>query len=323
MSAAEPVHPDGMGHRAHISSFMLAAALSAAAAPSPAGALKLEYLYDFATLGGKVRLGGLQVAFDPAGNEIFATGYGAVRIFNTAGVQTFSFRTDYAAEGSLIGVAALADGDLFLLTRRNDRGFGLFRANYRGEPVGEVVLSGIPAEIGADFQPTEIAYANGHVYLADQGQMKVLVLDETGAFAASYDLADMLGVAAARDDLGLSAFNVDREGNLLFTIAPLFTAYVVSPDGAVKSFGKPGSAPGKFNILSGIASDDAGRLYVADSLKSAVLVFDRSFNFLGEFGYRGRAPGNLLRPRSLAAGNGRVYVAQAGDRGVTVFRIDE
>jgi len=40
-------------------------------------------------------------------------------------------------------------------------------------------------------------------------------------------------------------------------------------------------------------------------------VFDASFQFLGEFGYRGPDPENLVSPFNLAVGNGRVYVTQS------------
>jgi len=167
-----------------------------------------------------------------------------------------------------------------------------------------------------------MVYAQGRIYLADLPRMKVLVVDEQGAYAASYDLATLIDLEEKnREDAGLGGFNVDPAGNLLFTVPPLFRAYVLSPGGEVRSFGTPGSAPGKFNVVNGIAGDETGRLYVVDTLKCAVLAFDRDFKFLGEFGYRGYSPGRLIAPRSVAVGNGNVYVAQYGGRGVTVYRV--
>jgi DNA-binding beta-propeller fold protein YncE len=186
-----------------------------------------------------------------------------------------------------------------------------------------VKLRDVPPAFLNGFSPNAIAFANGKVYLADRVSMKVLLVDESGAYAASYDLADMMGFPDSREDLGLSGFNVDRQGNILFTVAPMFSAYIVSLDGKMRSWGKPGGGPGKFNITSGIASDDAGRIYIVDSLKCAVLVFDRDLQFVGEYGYRGRTAGRLVSPKSVAVGNGVVYVAQNGQRGVTVYRIAE
>jgi DNA-binding beta-propeller fold protein YncE len=61
---------------------------------------------------------------------------------------------------------------------------------------------------------------------------------------------------------------------------------------------------------------------VADKLKCVISVFDRSFQFLTEFGGRGNGPGNLIVPQALAMdGSDRLYVIQAGNRGVSVFRM--
>ena len=303
-------------------SIVLAIASLAVASPARVAGLELRYLYDLATLTGQIRLNGLILSYDPAANELFATGSGTVRVFNATGVETYSFGTTDDEMGFVGAVAALEDGDLVLLTYRESQ-FSVVRANFRGEPQERINLTGVPPEFSGEFRPTAIAYANGKIYLADQPNMRVLLVDQRGTSLASYDLASMLDVADKRQDLGLSGFNVDKEGNLLFTIAPLFKAYVVSPGGEVRSFGTPGSAPGKFNIAAGIAADGAGHLFVVDALKCAVLAFDRDFKFLGEFGYRGRGPGRLISPRGVAVGNGKVFVSQNGGRGVTVYQLRE
>ncbi|HZY01899.1 MAG TPA: hypothetical protein VFF02_00255 [Anaeromyxobacteraceae bacterium] len=300
----------------------MACTLVASAAPIRGHGLELRYAYSLATLTGQVRLNGLELSYDPAGRELFATGYGSVRVFNTSGVQTYQFGNADDEAGFVADVAALEDGELLLLTSR-ERSFSLLRANFRGEPQETLNLTGLPPEFPGDFRPGAIAYSRGRIYLADKPGMRVLVVDERGRTLAAYDLAALIGEQEKRQDLGINGFAVDREGNLLFTIAPLFKAYVYPPGGEVRSFGVPGSAPGKFNLVGGIASDDQGRLYLADLLKCAVLVFDREFKFLGEFGYRGRAPGRLIAPTGVAVGQGRVYVSQYGSMGISVYQIHE
>jgi DNA-binding beta-propeller fold protein YncE len=164
-------------------------------------------------------------------------------------------------------------------------------------------------------------YADGKVYLVDHAQMRVLVLDTAGRYLTSYDIAEKLGEAANRAQLGLRGFSVDREGNLLFTIQPLFQAYVMTPGGEVRAFGQRGSAPGKFNVVGGIARDDAGNFYVADMLKSAILVFSPEFRFVKEFGYRGRSPANLAAPYDIVVAGDMLFVSNRARRGVSVFRV--
>jgi hypothetical protein len=122
-------------------------------------------------------------------------------------------------------------------------------------------------------------------------------------------------------DAGFTGFGVDGRGNVLFTVAPLFQAFVLSPEGELRGFGVRGSSPGKFNVVGGIAADPDGNLYVTDVLRSVVMVFDAAFEFQGEFGYRGDGPGNLIAPRDLVVGDGQVFVTQSAARGVSVFRI--
>lgn len=299
----------------HILSAILApAALAVTASPS----FKLEYVHNLATTAGELRASAMRLSYDPLLEEIYAVGYGAVRVYNLRGVETFRFGDD-AALGKVHAVAGLENGDLMVLAIRENR-MDLVRCNFRGEPLELVTLTGLPAELG-EFAPAAIAYAQGRLYLADLLNLKVAVVTLQGAHLASYDLAAMLQVEDRRQEHALNAFSVDSRGNLLFTIAPIFKAFVVSPGGEVRSFGKAGSAPGNFGVVAGIGSDDEGRIYLADTLKCAVMVFDPNFRFLGEFGGRGRKPGELISPTSLAVTRNAVYVSQDGDRGVAAYRI--
>jgi len=291
----------------------------AVAGPIPAGGMTLGYMYDLADTTGPLRESPGDVWYDAEAREIFVVGYGVVRIFTDTGMETYSFRLDPEL-GYPVSVAALESGDLLVLARRDDR-TSVVRCNFRGEPQGELALTDAPPELAAGFHPSAIRRAGGRTYLADLVGMKVLVVDDAGATLAFHDVARMLELDDQAD--GLTGFGVAPDGSLLFTVATLFQAYVVAPGGSVRAWGKPGGAPGKFNVVKGIAADDRGRFYVLDALKSAVIAFDGQLNFVGEFGYRGDRPGNLVYPTGIAFGGGRVYVAQNGDRGVAVYRILE
>ncbi len=298
----------------------LASILALAARPAPAAAaFKLSYQYNLATPTGEVRTSGLGLSYDPSADELFTVGYGLVRIYNKSGMEVYSFGDDEEL-GRPLGAAALENGDILVLSLRDGK-TSIVRCNFRGDREEAFELRGVPEEFASVFGAGAIAYAKGKIYLADLLSMRVLIIDTSGTYLASYDVAALLQVEEKRQDLGLNGFSVDKDGNFLFTISPLFKAYVVSLNGEVRSFGKPGSAPGRFNIAAGIASDEAGRIYVADMLKCAVIVFDKEFNFLGEFGYRGFTPGRLIAPRDIAVGNGVVYVAQNGQRGVSAYQI--
>lgn len=297
-------------------------ALAAAACLAlPAAALDVSYQFSLSDFTGVLPLPEARLKLDAEHNEVLVIVAGQVRIFNQSGMQVYSFGDD-ADLGHPLDAVALEGGDLMVLSYTAGLQVQLVRCNFRGEPAAKVPLTGLPESL-AGFGGDAIARSGNRLYLADRAGMRIVITDLSGAYQRSFDVAEMLGVAKKREDLGLRGFSVDRDGNVLFTIQPLFHGYVLSPEGQIQEFGERGSAPGKFNIVAGIARDDAGKTYVTDILKSAVLVFDKDLRFQKEFGYRGPKPGNLAAPIDVVAQGGKVWVSQNARRGVNVYRVSE
>jgi len=288
---------------------LLAAAAPAIAARRSADAVQSSFLYVIDDGAGRRSTGWAALTWEPNNSELFLVANGVVDIFNDNGLATYSFGDD-AQVGSPVAVAALENGELMVLASR-EMATQLLRCNFRGEPLARVELHGLPKEFG-EFSPNAIGVAAGKIYLADKNMMKVVIAGPDGAVSTTFDLPKLIGLGPKDPaEAMMRGFNVDRDGNMLFTVASVFSAYVMSPEGKVRAFGQKGSTPGKFNIVSGIAADEEGRLFITDSLRAVVMVFDASFQFLGEFGYRGPDPENLVSPFNLAVGNGRVYVTQS------------
>ncbi len=293
----------------HIALALVTVTLPAIGARRNADAVQSSFLYAIDDGAGRRSTGWAALTWEPKNSELFLVANGVVDIFNDNGLATYSFGDD-AQVGSPVAVAALENGDLMVVASR-EMATLLLRCNFRGEPQATVELRGLPAEF-AGFSPNAIGVAAGKIYLADKNAMRVVVTEPEGAVVKTYELAKLIGLGPKDPaEAMMRGFNVDRDGNLLFTVASVFSAYVVSPEGKVRAFGQKGSSPGKFNIVSGIAADEDGRLFITDSLRAVVMVFDPSFQFLGEFGYRGPDPENLVSPFNLAVGNGRVYVTQS------------
>ena len=73
-----------------------------------------------------------------------------------------------------------------------------------------------------------------------------------------YILADILGLEGKDlDESTMFGFTADSRGNIYFTIPVSFSVYRVSPEGHAERFGEPGSASGKFSVVSGVAVDDS------------------------------------------------------------------
>jgi DNA-binding beta-propeller fold protein YncE len=302
--------------------FLLFLALIVPVRSAGAEEVKGNFLYALSDATGTIRYNWVQLSTDPVRHEVYVVNPVdlTIRIFNDQGMEVYSFGDDLAL-GYVSDLAVDEQGDLLVLTV-SGAAHSLVRGNYRGEPSGKIELKNFPPEYAGRFSPRSLAYRDGRIYLVDKEQMKVAVADRDGRFETGYDLAALLKVEEKkRLQTGIVGFGVDSQGNLLFTVPTLFTAGVLSPDGKLKTFGSKGSAPGKFNIAGGIAADDKGYIYVADTLRCVVMVFDREFTFKTEFGYRGNEPDNLIAPMDIVAMDGRVYVTQSRSRGVSVFRV--
>jgi hypothetical protein len=300
--------------------------VAVAAASSPGLAADLPaFLHSLSNFNGKVPYNDARICVDPEHGEVFVADGESVRIFNAAGMEIYRFgeSTPLATARAL---AVDEDGDILALvydySEAGRPSYRILRFDYRGDPEGGIALGELPKEF-AGILPNFMFYKEGRIWLVSRSQMLLVVVDREGRFQKGMNLADVLEIAEKdRPGVEIVGFSIDRAGNLLMTIPVLFRAFVISPDGAVASFGKVGSAPGLFGVVAGIVADDHGNVLVADRLRSVVMMFDRNRDFITEFGYMGLRPENLVRPDDLVVGQaGRVYVTQAMNRGVSVFSV--
>ena len=282
--------------------------------------IKESFLYRLSNFNGSVPYNWARIFVDKEKNEIYVVYENLVRIFNENGMEIYSF-SDTVKLGNIYDVTVDNNGNIIILSYKGNN-YLITLSNFMGQPTSEIELKNLPLEYSG-FLPNRIVYRNGNLYLASLNSMKVVITDTQGFFRDGYDLAKIIGLEEDdRANTGIGGFNLDNEGNILFTIPVIARAYKLSPDRKVASFGKRGSAPGRFGIPGDIVADNFGNSIVCDTLRSVIIVFDKDFKFLTEFGYRGFGPGNLIAPMNLAIDdNSRIYVSQLRNRGISVFRI--
>jgi len=295
--------------------------------PGPAAAaFTVTYLYSLSDFTGTVPYGDVVLSVDRERDEVYAMVGNTVRVFNASGMEIFRFEHD-ARLGTLFDLAVEESGDILLLALalgadHPGPAWSLVRCDYRGEEIGRIPIAGLPPEFAA-IRPNVLLVRNGHIILASKAQFQVVEIDRAGAFRKGYDLARMIALQEkdrAKDDI--ADITMDPRGNILFTVPTLFRVFVISPDGEVKAFGRVGSNPGAFGVVTGVVTDDDGNILVADKGRGVVIVFDEQFRLVTEFGVEEEGPSSLVRPAELALGrSGKLYVTQARERGVAVFRI--
>ncbi len=287
-----------------------------------AAEVKPSFLYKLSDFDGPVAFKSARIEVDNQRDEIYVadTRQGEIRIFNANGMEVYRFGDD-GNFGSLIDIAVTEKGEILVIGRKGNQPV-IIRCDFKGRPQNTLSLRNLPPEYAA-ILPNQMVYADGRLYLLDSIRLQLVVTDTEGLFRKAYDFARLIGIdEKKRANTEIGGFSVDPYGNILFTIPVMFSAFRLSPEGDIQSFGTPGSAPGRFGVVGGIAADAQGYCYVADRLKSVVLIFDAQFNFQTEFGYRGRQPHNLISPGDIELGaEGRLYISQMGNRGVSVFKI--
>lgn len=289
-----------------------------------AAAVDVKFQHQLANFTSVPGFQSVNLSADEEHKEVFVTDLtsGDVRIFNQYGMEEYRFGKEEGLPAPLDTVVT-EDGDIYLLAGA-EAGTKILHCNFRGEARGELSLQGLPAEF-VDFRAGRLVYSQGLFYLCDLSRMKVVMVDRQGRFRSGVDLlaavrSEFPDLPPARfGNLEAGGFGVDAKGKILFTISELFAAFVVAPDGTARAFGRKGSVPGRFAVVKGIAADDRGFIYVADILRSVVLVFDPSLQFVTEFGGRGFSPGSLVGPSQLAVCGNMLYVSQLRSRGVSAF----
>ncbi len=284
------------------------------------------YLYNLSTFTGGVSFSWPRVFIDQERNEVYVIYQNFIRIFNETGMEVYSFG-DELNLGAIVDLTLDQEGNILILSHRWSESdamieYTITRCNYRGEPVSKIEMKKLPAQY-SKFLPERMICSGGILYLASLQAMVIIVTDTQGMFREVYDVLPMLELEEKeKQDAMMQGFSIDKDGNFLFTIPPLFRAYKVTPDRKVSYFGKAGSTPGRFNIVAGIASDNKGNIFVVDKLKCSVMIYDKSFNFLNQFSSRGWKPGFLIAPEDIVIdSHDRAYVTQAGNKGISVFKI--
>lgn len=293
----------------------------------PVGAqVRGNFLYRLSNFTGTIPYSWPRICVDNERLETYVLYQNIIRVFNETGMEVYSFG-DELELGAIVDLSVEQDGNILVLshkwTESGDRvDYTITRCDYRGEPISRIEVKNIPSNF-SKFLPNRMVYRGGELYLASLASMMVAVTDAEGVFKRGYDILPLLELEEKeKADAMMVGFTVDREGNIFFTVPPIFKAYKLSPDLKIAYFGKPGAAPGRFNIISGITTDSRGNILVVDKLKCAVMVFDKNYNFLTQFATRGYKPGELIAPDDIAIDSqDRIYVTQSATRGVSVYKL--
>jgi sugar lactone lactonase YvrE len=123
---------------------------------------------------------------------------------------------------------------------------------------------------------------------------------------------------------GPSGLNVDRHGRLLVADTHFYRILVYDLDGKLLmqiGDGVQGTTPGRFGYPTDVVTDSNGDFYVTEyGENDRIQVFSPEGKWLRQWGGHGYAPGEFLRPNSIAIDDqDRLFVSDACNHRVQVF----
>jgi DNA-binding beta-propeller fold protein YncE len=209
------------------------------------------------------------VAIDPLTNEVYVTDRptGSIYVYNGDGAFQREFRPAVPIPGwQPLGITFDRDGNLYV----TDLG-GKLQTVRKFNRSGELAMTFGESE-GLNFPNGLALDADGRLYLTDSNNGRLLVFDQAGAVVAK------IGRGAGAGNLGLPrGLAIDNGGRLFIVDSSGQGVLVYATLGEGDSqpeyygfFGGHGFADGQFAFPIGVAVDDRGRVYVADTANNRV-----------------------------------------------------
>jgi sugar lactone lactonase YvrE len=146
---------------------------------------------------------------------------------------------------------------------------------------------------------------------------RVQHLDRKGNFLNGWQMPDWQN----GKPVGVS---IGPDGNVYVPDTHYHRVMVYSRDGQLlRQWGSLGKEKGQFIYPTDVAFDEQGRIFVSEyGENDRIQVFDNQGNQLFAFGRFGNGPGEFSRPQSMLIDKGLVYVTDASNHRICVFKTD-
>jgi len=156
------------------------------------------------------------------------------------------------------------------------------------------------------------------LFVSDPGLRHVIIFnkDHKAEDVVSEGMVDPGGLAIDTRNRFLYVADVEQDQILVYDADSLKLLRRIGTGGKQHSL----TTPGDFARPGGVAVDQEGNLYVADTLNNRIEIFDADGNFISTFGKAGDGPGYFARPKGVAIdGDGHVWVADGMQDRVSVY----
>ena len=159
---------------------------------------------------------------------------------------------------------------------------------------------------------------NDRLFVSDPGLRHVLVFNKEhkAEESISEGMVEPGGLAIDRQNRLLYVSDVELDQVLVYDADTFKLLRKIGTTGHKHEL----TTPGDFAKPSGLAVDQEGNLYVADTLNDRIEVFDADGQFISTYGKNGDGPGYFGRPKGIAIdSDGHIWVADGMQDRVQVF----
>ncbi len=210
---------------------------------------------------------------------------------------------------SPIGIAAGPADEIYVADSELAR---IVRLDAKGTPIGSFGQ-------GIVQRPTGLARdaGTGRTYVADTAGHNIKVFDDSRA------LVDTIGVrGVAPGQFNAPTFLALKENQVVVSDTLNARVQVLSDQGEPQLIvGERGLYVGNLIRPKGVAVDDGGHLYVAESFYDHLLIFDAEGRLLLPIGGSGRLPGQFFLPGGIwTDARDRIFVADVFNSRIMIFQ---
>jgi streptogramin lyase len=233
--------------------------------------------------------------------------------------SSINIPSSYVNIGKPGGMVMLPDGNIWYMDILNGR---LVKYN----PTTNTILRTVgrsgygEGEFGDGFR-SMTRDSDGNLYVISLNSV-VMKFDSNGGYIRSWDMTQ--GNPGETLSWGW-AIHYDTHSNAIFIASTYYPdnckVYKYTTDMQyISSFGTPGTGDGQFSCPSGIGTDAAGNIYVADGSNERVQVFDSSFTFKFKITTWTGGSGGFNAPEGIVVlSDGTIVVASQNSNNVVEF----
>lgn len=237
-------------------------------------------------------------------------GLPGVHLFDIAGKRYRAIRA--FNDENLVSPIAVAETAAGTLVVTDSRAGAVYEFSTGGDALRRIGQGALKRPTGIAVHPRD-----GRLFVTDTLAQQIVVFSPEGR-----QLATIGRRGAARGEFNYPVdVAFDAAGRLYVTDTMNFRVQVFDAGGKpLFSFGRLGDKIGDLSKPKGVAVDRHGRIYVVESYFDHLLVFDNRGRLLLAIGGNGAQPGHFNLPAGVAVRGDLVYLADAYNRRVQIFR---